>query len=76
LLFDGLDGPVLLAACALTGVFDAPPPTPLPETVACRWPGLIAGIVRHEGPRLAIDPRMLMGLLEGLAPARGSGVAQ
>jgi predicted secreted Zn-dependent protease len=65
-LFDGLEGPVLLTACVL----DAPPPAPLPPTVACRWPGLIVGIVRHEGPRLALDPRMLMGLLEGRTEGR------
>lgn len=65
LLFDGLDGPVLLSVCALVGVFDAPLPAPLPETVACKWPGLITGIVRHEAARLALDARFLMGLVEG-----------
>lgn len=72
LLFDGLVGPVLLAACALRGVFDADPPRPLPETVACRWPGLIAGLVRHQGLRLAIDARFLMGLVESANVEAGS----
>lgn len=68
LLFDGLDGPVLLTVCALVGVFDAVEPAALPETVACRWPGLITGIVKHaqsDAPRLALDARFVMGLVEG-----------
>jgi hypothetical protein len=80
LLFDGLTGPVLLSTCALRGVFDADPPRPLPETVACRWPGLVTGLVAHapaEGllaKRLALDARFLMGLVENVegAPMRGA----
>jgi hypothetical protein len=74
LLFDGLTGPVLLSTCALQGVFDAAEPRPLPETVACRWPGLVTGLVRTPGSdaaaetvRLALDARFLMGLVEGSA---------
>ncbi|MBI1944794.1 MAG: hypothetical protein HYS27_03810 [Deltaproteobacteria bacterium] len=66
LLFDGHIGPVLLSVCALSGVFDAPAPQPLPRTVACRWPGLVRGVLSHpEGKlRLVLDPRVLMGLVE------------
>ena len=65
LLFDGHTGPVLLSACTMAGVLDAPSPRPLPRTVACRWPGLIRGIVDDpSGPRLGLDPRVLMGLVE------------
>jgi hypothetical protein len=65
LLFDGLAGPVLLSTCVLGGVFDADAPRPLPPTVACRWPGLVAGVVVHDGMRLAVDAVFLMGLVEG-----------
>lgn len=66
LLFDGHIGPVLLSVCGLSGVFDAPAPQPLPRTVACRWPGLVRGVLSHpEGKlRLVLDPRVLMGLVE------------
>lgn len=66
LLFDGHSGPVLLSVCGVTGVFDAPAPSPLPKTVACRWPGLIRGVLASEAgrQRLVLDPRVLMGLVE------------
>jgi hypothetical protein len=66
LLFDGHTGPVLLTVCQVAGVLDAPPPRPLPKTVACRWPGLVRGVIEtKEGAlRLVLDPRVLMGLLE------------
>lgn len=66
LLFDGHTGPVLLSVCELSGVFDAPPPLPLPGTVSCRWPGLIRGVLANEANRLrlVLDPRVLMGLVE------------
>jgi hypothetical protein len=66
LLFDGHTGPVLLSTCVLGGVVDASaPPRPLPRTVACRWPGLIRGVIDDApGLRLVLDPRVLMGLVE------------
>ena len=64
LLFDGHTGPVLLSTCVLGNVIDAPAPTPLPRTVACRWPGLIEGVIDDAGLRLVLDPRVLMGLVE------------
>ena len=64
LLFDGLSGPVLLSTCVLGGVVDADAPRALPRTVACRWPGLIRGVLEDDGLRLVIDPRVLMGLVE------------
>lgn len=66
LLFDGHLGPVLLSVCGVSGVFGAPAPTPLPKTVACRWPGLIRGVLAREGRELCLvlDPRVLMGLVE------------
>jgi hypothetical protein len=69
LLFDGHTGPALLSTCLLGGVIDADePPRPLPRTVACRWPGLIRGVIEddvdHLGLRLVLDPRVLMGLVE------------
>jgi hypothetical protein len=66
LLLDGLSGPVLMSACSLFGVFDTNVPVALPETVVCRWPGLVAGIVREPdgGVRLALDAGFLMGLIE------------
>lgn len=45
LLFDGHSGPVLLSTCVLGRVIDAGAPRPLPRTVACRWPGLIRGVI-------------------------------
>ena len=79
LLFDGLSGPVLLSTCVLGGVVDAATPRPLPRTVACRWPGLIRGVLhlqaQDDGLRLIIDPRVLMGLVEAeTAPSDRSGV--
>lgn len=67
-LCDGHLGPVLLAPCALLGVFDAGPPVPLPPTVACRWPGLFLGVVFGPEPRLALDPRVFLGLIEADTP--------
>ena len=67
LLFDGHTGPVLLSTCLLGAVLDAAPPRPLPRTVACRWPGLIRGTIDDDGLRLVLDPRVLMGLVEGYA---------
>jgi hypothetical protein len=65
LLFDGHIGPVLLSACTMSGVLDGTPPRPLPRTVACRWPGLVRGLVDDGArPRLALDTRVLMGLVE------------
>lgn len=66
LLFDGHTGPVLLSVCGVTGVFDAGAPLPLPRTVACRWPGLIRGVLVDPAARLrlVLDPRVLMGLVE------------
>lgn len=66
LLFDGHIGPVLLSVCGVSGVFDAPAPAPLPRTVACRWPGLVRGVLGEAGGalRLVLDPRVLMGLVE------------
>ena len=66
LLFDGHSGPVLLSVCGVGGVFDAPAPRPLPKTVACRWPGLLRGVLALEAGalRLVLDPRVLMGLVE------------
>jgi hypothetical protein len=67
LLFDGTADPVVLTCCALHGVVDADAPRPLPRTVACRWPGLLRGtIAADDGVMLAIDARVLMGLVEGL----------
>jgi hypothetical protein len=68
LLFDGTADPVVLTCCGLRGVIDAPPPRPLPRTVACRWPGLLRGTIVHQGElTLAVDARVLMGLVEGEA---------
>lgn len=80
LLFDGTAEPVVLTCCRLRGVIDAPAPRPLPRTVACRWPGLLRGTLDGGdsvgglgGPGalggliLAIDARVLMGLVEGAA---------
>lgn len=67
LLFDGLSGPALLSTCVLGRVIDAAPPRPLPRTVACRWPGLIRGVLVDEGLRLVLDTRVLMGLVEAAA---------
>ncbi|MCC7109181.1 MAG: hypothetical protein IT382_07835 [Deltaproteobacteria bacterium] len=66
LLVDGHSGPVLLSVCGVSGVFDAPPPLPLPKTVACRWPGLVRGVLGSAAGqrRLVLDPRVLMGLVE------------
>ena len=65
LLFDGTSDPVVLTCCGLAGVIDAPSPEPLPQTVAVRWPGLLQGTLSVEdGLRLAIDARVLMGLVE------------
>lgn len=64
LLFDGLSGPALLSTCVLGSVIDAAPPRPLPRTVACKWPGLIRGVLADDGLRLVLDTRVLMGLVE------------
>ncbi len=65
LLFDGTSDPVVLTCCSLAGVIDAPPPLPLPKTVAVRWPGLLQGTLDTDGGlRLALDARVLMGLVE------------
>ncbi|MDP2339670.1 MAG: hypothetical protein Q8O67_01825 [Deltaproteobacteria bacterium] len=65
LLFDGTDDPVVLTCCRLRGVVDAPRPRPLPQTVACRWPGLLQGTVDgDDGLILVLDSRVLMGLVE------------
>jgi hypothetical protein len=65
LAFAGAAGPVLLGCCALHGELDAAPPAPLPRTVACRWPGLLAGTLDgDEGITLVINPSVLVGLLE------------
>ena len=69
LLFDGHTGPVLLSTCVLGNVIDAETPKPLPRTVACRWPGLIRGVIDDDGLRLVLDPRVLMGLVEADAAA-------
>ncbi len=58
LLFDGHTGPVLLSTCVLGAVVDAPPPRPLPRTVACRWPGLIRGVI-DDDDATAIDTSAL-----------------
>ncbi len=77
LLFDGTDDAVVLTCCALRGVIDAVAAKPLPQTVACRWPGLLGGTL--DGPPdadgnggeggeggliLVLDARVLMGLVE------------
>ncbi len=68
LLFDGTADAVVLTCCGLRGVIDAPAPRPLPRTVACRWPRLLRSTILHEGELiLAIDARVLMGLVEGEA---------
>jgi hypothetical protein len=67
LLFDGLSGPVLLSTCVLGSVLDTAPPRPLPRTVACKWPGLIRGVLVDDGLRLVLDTRVLMGLVEAAA---------
>lgn len=70
LLFDSIGGgnndPVVLTCCALKGVIDAPAPKPLPQTVACRWPGLLRGTLDdgNDGLILVLDSRVLMGLVE------------
>lgn len=74
LLFDGLSGPALLSTCVLGNVIDADAPRPLPRTVACRWPGLVRGVLEDEprtkgGLRLVLDPRVLMGLVEAASDA-------
>jgi hypothetical protein len=62
--FDAL-GAMRWGCCALRGVIDAPPPLPLPATVACRWPGLLAGTIDDgDDLTLVIDPRVLVGLWE------------
>lgn len=67
LLFDGTADPVVLTCCGLRGVVDADAPRPLPRTVACRWPGLLRGTIDDGGIlALALDARVLMGLVEGL----------
>lgn len=67
LLFDGTADPVVLTCCGLRGVIDAAAPQPLPQTVACRWPGLLRGTVDDGGGLcLALDARVLMGLVESL----------
>ena len=78
LLFDGLSGPALLSTCVLGSVIDAAPPRPLPRTVACKWPGLIRGVLADDGLRLVLDTRVLMGLVEAAsleAPALVEGEA-
>jgi hypothetical protein len=69
LLFDGHSGPVLLSTCLLGRVFEGAAPRPLPRTVACRWPGLVKGVVDESAGslRLVLDPRVLMGLVEAAA---------
>lgn len=64
LLFDGHTGPVLVTACALQGVFEPPHITPLPPTVATRWPDLIRGTTKHGGLRLVLAAQVLMGVAE------------
>lgn len=72
LLFDGHEGPVLLTACVLGGIFEPKEEDelrPLPPSVAVRWPDLIRGTLRHEGAmRLVLDPHVLMGVVEVRAP--------
>lgn len=77
LLFDGHTGPVLLSTCMLGRVLDvSAAPRPLPRTVACRWPGLIRGVIEDLGEeepaavglRLVLDPLVLMGLVEAVGP--------
>jgi hypothetical protein len=65
--------PVVLTCCRLHGVVDAAMPTPLPRTVACRWPGLLRGTIDARGNAggdasgdllLVLDDVVLMGLIE------------
>jgi hypothetical protein len=78
LLFDGTDGPLVLSACRLFGVFSGPEPNPLPSSVPTRWPGLVRGSVRGEAEGyapgveslgeawyLVLDLNVLFGMLEG-----------
>jgi hypothetical protein len=61
----GSSGPLLLSCCAVHGVFAGDDERPLPRTVACRWPGLVPGTVRHDGVlRLVLDVRVVLGLAE------------
>ena len=70
LLFDsilgGMNDPLVLTCCALRGVIDAAAPKPLPQTVACQWPGLLRGTLDDGsgGLILVLDARVLMGLVE------------
>jgi hypothetical protein len=71
LALDGGAGPVLVSCCRLRGVVDAQPPAPLPRTVACRRPGLLAGTI-DDGDvlTLVVDARVLAGLVA--PPAAGT----
>lgn len=64
LLFDGHPGPVLLTADELLGVLEPSNVSPLPATVATRWPGLVRGTLRHEGLVLILDPQVMVGVVE------------
>jgi hypothetical protein len=65
LVFDADDDAVPLRCSTLRGVIDAPKPAPLPQTVACRWPGLLLGTIDDDGALiLVLDPRVLIGLCE------------
>jgi hypothetical protein len=69
LVFDADDDAVPLRCSTLRGVIDAPAPAPLPQTVACRWPGLLLGTIEDDGAlTLVLDPRVLIGLCEAAAP--------
>ncbi len=67
---DGVDG--VITCCGLRGVIDASEPRPLPQTVACRFPGLLRGtIIDDDALALVVDAAVLAGLIE--AAERPSG---
>jgi hypothetical protein len=69
---DGVDG--VVTCCGLRGVIDASEPRPLPQTVACRFPGLLRGtIIDDDALALVVDAAVLAGLIEAAErPAGGS----
>jgi hypothetical protein len=66
LLFDGAKDPVVLLCCALLGVVDGLAPRPLPASVACRYPGLVAGTLDdgNGGLLLVLDAGVLTDLVD------------
>jgi hypothetical protein len=76
LLFDGARDPVVFLCCRLRGVLDAAAPRPLPGTVACRHPGLIAGTTRADDGALllVLDAAALTALVDAQQDAQQRAV--